>query len=376
MELRNFGGRCGLQVNPVSIGAMRLPEKLDDAVALLRRAIDGGMCYIDTSRGYGDSEIKVGEALKDGYRSKVFLSTKWSPWIMKVDPSDDNSAGCIRRRIEECMRRLQVDYLDFFQVWNITEEEHYQQAIAKGGMVDGIHKAMDEGLVRHTGFTAHAQPELLLRILPEMDWAEIMLVSYNILGAKYAPVLTKARQLGIGTVVMNPMGGGRLSEHSEVFRPLWEASGCHTMPEVSIRYILANMNIDTLVSGISKTADVDSTLAAAKKGPLTRDAVQRIEDFVSGLAPEKLKFCTQCNYCMPCPYEVNIPWIMEGLYQYEVLGFQQSAQLHYQWLEHVPWAPGKRTGACQDCGVCVEKCTQHLDIPQLMRKAKTLLEVE
>ena len=72
----DFGKRSGLKVHPVSIGAMRLPEDDDQAVALLRQAIDAGMIYIDTSRGYADSEIKVGEALKDGYREKVILSTK------------------------------------------------------------------------------------------------------------------------------------------------------------------------------------------------------------------------------------------------------------------------------------------------------------
>jgi predicted aldo/keto reductase-like oxidoreductase len=60
---------------------MRLPQDTDEAVALIRRAIDAGMTYIDTSRGYGDSEIKIGKALKDGYRERVILSTKWSPWI-------------------------------------------------------------------------------------------------------------------------------------------------------------------------------------------------------------------------------------------------------------------------------------------------------
>ena len=71
----DLGQRSKLKVYPVSIGAMRLPEE-DQAISLLRRAIDAGMIYIDTSRGYADSEIKVGKSLKDGYRDKVILSTK------------------------------------------------------------------------------------------------------------------------------------------------------------------------------------------------------------------------------------------------------------------------------------------------------------
>ena len=92
MELRQFGKRSGFEVAPVSIGAMRLPEDCTDAVALIRYAIDSGMCYIDTSRGYGESEFKLGRALKDGYREKVILSSKCSPWIKKVREDDDGSA--------------------------------------------------------------------------------------------------------------------------------------------------------------------------------------------------------------------------------------------------------------------------------------------
>ncbi len=147
MKLHNFGMRCGHKVPKISIGAMRLPKDVDDAVALVRHAIDSGMRYIDTSRGYGESEWIIGQALKDGYRKKVLLSTKWAPWIVKVDQGDDSSSDRVRRRIEESMRRLDVDFLDFYQVWNISSRENYDQAVAKGGMVEGILKAKAEGLV-------------------------------------------------------------------------------------------------------------------------------------------------------------------------------------------------------------------------------------
>jgi predicted aldo/keto reductase-like oxidoreductase len=101
-QLKNFGQRSGQQVTALSIGAMRLPKDTDKAIMLLRRAIDRGLCYIDTSRGYGESELVVGRALKDGYRDKVILSTKWSPWITKIDENDDSSSDCTRRRNELC----------------------------------------------------------------------------------------------------------------------------------------------------------------------------------------------------------------------------------------------------------------------------------
>ena len=91
MLVRPFGKRSGFTVPRANIGGMRLPADTGQAVALVRHAIDSGMKYIDTSRGYGDSEVKIGKALKDGYRQKVILSTKWSPWIKKIEESDDTS---------------------------------------------------------------------------------------------------------------------------------------------------------------------------------------------------------------------------------------------------------------------------------------------
>ena len=214
MEEIKFGLRSGFTVPRASMGTMRLPEDHDEAVALLRHAIDSGMKYIDTSRGYGESEIKIGKALKDGYREKVILSTKWCPWVMKVEESDDTSSDCMRKRIEESMTRLDVDYLDYYQIWNIDSREHYDQAIAKGGMLEGVQKAMSDGLVGHTGFTTHDNVENLLTYIEEVDWCEIILFTYNLLNQTYAPAIEAAHKKGIGTVIMNPVGGGILNNPS------------------------------------------------------------------------------------------------------------------------------------------------------------------
>ena len=125
MNLKSFGKRSGLEVADVSIGAMRLPADAIDAVELIRRAIDSGMKYIDTSRGYGESELILGRALTDGYREKVILSSKCSPWVKKVKDTDDGSANAVRRRIDETILRLGVDYLDFYQIWSVNNPENW-----------------------------------------------------------------------------------------------------------------------------------------------------------------------------------------------------------------------------------------------------------
>lgn len=355
-----LGKRSGFTVNRASIGGMRLPADIDEAVALLRHAIDSGMRYIDTSRGYGDSEIKIGKALKDGYREKVILSTKWSPWITKIDPSDDTSADCMRRRIEESMKRLDVDYLDYYQVWNIDSREHYDQAVARGGMVDGIRKAISDGIVGHTGFTTHDSVEHLLDYVKEVDWCEIILFSFNILNPRYAPAIRAASERGIGTIVMNPVAGGMLNNKSPVLDDVCRRAGVKSAPELGIRFLISHPFVDTAISGISKMSDVDDTIAAVNAGPLPADVLEDISSHLAGIYSRNQAFCTQCRYCMPCTKEIDIPAIMSMIAQYRFWGFTDSARNWYR--DH----KGPKADACVHCGKCEEHCTQHLKIMQEM----------
>ncbi len=361
MDLRKFGNRTGLEVPRVSIGGMRLPRDVDEGVAVIRHAIDSGMRYIDTSRGYGESEFVIGLALQDGYRQRVLLSTKCSPWIQKIQGGDAPTADCVRHRIEESMRRLRVDYLDFYQVWNIDNREHYDQAVARGGMVEGILKAKAEGLVRHTGFTTHEDVPALLTYIQEADWCEVMLMTYNLLTRKYAPTIEAAHKKGIGTIVMNPVGGGKLAENSPVLSELAREVGAASVADMAVRYALANPNIDTILCGIGKTADVDDTLASAAR-PLSAEPLARIDACLAAHAPENTGFCTGCKYCMPCPKGIDIPSMMNLVSDDRVWGLKQAAQRHYRWIR-------PKADACTACGQCEAKCTQKIKISEQMAYA-------
>ena len=357
MNLKAFGKRSGLEVAPVSIGAMRLPEDCVDAVALIRQAIDAGMCYIDTSRGYGESEFKLGRALKDGYREKVILSSKCSPWNKKVRPDDDGSADSVRRRIEETMLRLDVDFLDFYQVWNINNREAWEMATKKGGMVEGIRKAMDEGLVGHTGFTTHDTVDNLLEYLDMADWAEVILCTYNFLNRTYEPVIEKAHAKGLGTIVMNPVGGGRLTGESAVIMELAEQLDVASVPDLAVRYVLSNPNVDTILCGMQQHSDIDATIAAAEQPLLSAEQIETVNAFFAAHSRENVSFCTGCKYCMPCPAGINIPGILGAVYEARFLGLTANAKRAYMGA-----TKDVTPDACTDCGACEEKCTQNLKV--------------
>jgi uncharacterized protein len=363
VKLVPFGQRSGFLVPQANIGAMRLPRDTDEAVALLRHAIDLGMRYIDTSRGYGDSEIKIGKALKDGYRQKVILSTKWSPWVMQVEASDSPSADCIRKRIEESMKRLDVEYLDYYQVWNINSREHYGQAVAKGGMVDGIRKAISEKLVGHTGFTTHDEPDNIIEYVKETDWCEIILFSFNILNQKYEKAIEAAHARGIGTIIMNPHAGGTLGHDSPVLKAIAGQVGARTIPELAVRFLTSNPNVTTVLSGISKMSDVDGTIAAVERGPFSRAGLDRLHAAVAEVSDSNKAFCTACRYCMPCPSEIDIPAIMSMLSLYRFWGLKEPARARYGRLKT------PKADACVRCGQCEKKCTQQLHIMDELESA-------
>lgn len=352
-----FGSRSGIEINPVSIGAMRFPDDVIDSVEMIRHAIDNGLVYIDTSRCYGESEFKLARALKDGYREKVILSTKSSPWVKKIQDSDDGSADSILRRIEESLVRLDVDYLDFYQIWSLFNEENWKMATRKGGMLDGIKKARDMGLVKHIGITTHEKPEDIIKHLPECDWIESILLTYNLMNRAYETVIAKAHELGIATIVMNPCGGGKFAEHSDVLMKIAKALKAVSVPDLAIRYVNSNPNVNTMLCGVGKKQDVNDTIASVEREKFSPKQIEFINKSFDDLSKEK--FCTACNYCMPCPAGINIPNILNLVYEDRVLGFTESVIKRYDGT----------AANCTKCGQCEKKCTQKIKIIQELQTA-------
>lgn len=363
MDYRPFG-QTGLDVSRLSIGAMRLPKDDDEAVTLLRRAIDAGCNYIDTSRGYGDSELKLAKALQDGYRDKVILSTKCSPWIMKED-GYTASADDTRRKIDDSMQRLGVDRLDFYLVWNITNAENFKDATRPDGMVAGIRKAMDEGLIDHIGVTSHAQPDVMRDIIDCGEFETITL-SYHLLNRKEEAHLQRAHERGMGVIAMNPLAGGVLGHGS--------AKLCELLPEsmmpawmLGIKYVLDHPWITTSISGFSRMSDLENTLYAESLTPLSDDQRTRLTDGVAALEQGR-RFCTGCEYCQPCEHGVAISWILQMLPQAELYDLLPATRERYARIK-----PEMRADQCEHCGACESKCTNQIDIMAELERAHALL---
>ena len=216
-------GQTGVEVSALGIGGSHIGGKPteDEAIAIMRAALDGGINFMDNCWDYhaGESEIRMGKALRDGYREKAFLMTK----------IDGRDAGTAEKQINESLARLQTDHLDLLQFHEIIRMEDPEKVFAKGGALEAALKAKAAGKVRFIGFTGHKSPEIHLKMLEVADAhgfrfdtvqmpLNVMDAHYDSFGAKVLPELVKR---GIGVLGMKPLGSGEILKSKTV-----EATEC------------------------------------------------------------------------------------------------------------------------------------------------------
>src|SRR6202167_3996456 len=162
MQYRDLG-RTGEKVSAIGLGGYHLGRHADPAetVRLVRTAIDRGITFMDNCWDYNDgiSEVRMGEALRDGYRQKVFLMTK-------IDGRDKNTAA---RQIEESLGRLQTDTIDLLQFHEVIRLDDPDVIFALGGAIEAVQEAKQAGKIRYVGFTGHKDPSVHLRMFETAD---------------------------------------------------------------------------------------------------------------------------------------------------------------------------------------------------------------
>jgi predicted aldo/keto reductase-like oxidoreductase len=259
-------GRTGEKVSAVGLGGFHIgvPKDEQEAIRLIRSAIDGGITFMDNCWDYhgGNSEVRMGKALQDGYREKVFLMTK-------IDGQTKESAA---RQIEESLKRLQTDHIDLMQFHEIIRRADPDRIFAPGGGMEAVLEAKKAGKIRYIGFTGHKDPDIHLRMLEvarehkfHFDAVQMPL---NVMDAhfrsfehKVLPVLVKEE---IGVLGMKSMGSGIILQ-SKTARPI-----------ECLHYAL-NLPTSVVITGIDRTAILDQALEAARTfKPLSKEAVSAL----------------------------------------------------------------------------------------------------
>ena len=373
MRYRKFGN-TGIDISVLGFGAMRLPSEnkggktvfdYEESARMMLRAYESGVNYFDTAPGYcgGESEIIVGRALKN-IRDKVYISTKYSV--------GSDSGGDCRKGLEKSLTQLDTDYIDFYHMWGIDLDTFNSKVTAPNGPLAEVRKAKEEGLIRHISFSFHDDADNLMKIAESKEF-ETVLVQYNLLDRSNEKAITKARELGLGIVAMGPVGGGRLGEESEKIRAMLPKR-VRSNPEIALRFVLTNPNIHCALSGMSTMAQVEENCLTASKDEILSEAeIRTINATVSEIRKLAELYCTECEYCMPCPEGVNIPLCFRLMNFHKVYEITNYARTEYATIGKFDWMPGKDASFCTECGACESKCPQKLAIREQLRETHSAL---
>jgi len=375
MQYRRFG-KLDWEVSVLGFGAMRLPlvdketGKVDEPEAkrMMRYAVDHGVNYIDTAYPYheGQSEVIVGNTLKDGYREKVKVATKLPVWLVEDEAGFD-------RHLNEQLERLQIEKIDFYLLHGLNSLSWPK--VRDMGVIRWAEGAMADGRFDYLSFSFHDNFETFKQIVDDYDNWAMAQVQYNYMDVDYQAGrrgVEYAANKGLAVVVMEPLRGGWLAKAPGPVAEVWEsATQKRSAVEWALLWVWNQPEVSLALSGMSTMEQVVENVAIADRarpGILTAEEltlVDRTREAYKGLAPIP---CTNCRYCMPCSSGVEISSIFQMYNEAMMYENPRAARLAYGELKEE-----QRADQCTECGECMDACPQEMDIPEWLKKAHMFL---
>jgi predicted aldo/keto reductase-like oxidoreductase len=378
MEYRKLG-KTGIKASVLGFGAMRLPTSKpddptsiieDEAIKIIRQAIDGGVNYIDSAYVYhrGQSEILVGKALKDGYREKVSIMTK-NPVRMVEKPEDYD------KFLDEELKRYDTEFIDVY-LFHGLKMESFEEKVKKFDLLERAKNAKKEGKIKHIGFSSHDKQENVIKLIDTGEF-EAILLQHNILDDSYNEAIEHAYKKEVGVCVMGPVAGGRLALEPPSELKQYLTPGKDTFVDLAFKHVWSNPHVSVALSGMGSAEMVKSNLdlANAETITLTPEEKEKTQKICSVYKQLSDLICTQCGYCEPCEQEVNITYILKQLIHWQVYGWD-LAKRYYNMIGKVPFAPGKNATGCIECGDCEDKCPQGIPIIEKLKEAHDILAIK
>jgi hypothetical protein len=346
-------GKTGLEVTVFGFGCIKFPHiPADQAAAALDRAIDLGVNFIDTARGYGDSEVKIGPVLARR-RDQVYIATK----------SGQRRAEGMTRELETSLKNLRTDYLDLYQAHWVCNNDVLDQVLAPGGALEAMRKAKEQGKVRHYGITMHRHHAAIRRAI-ESGLFETIMLAWNPLDEEgVGDLITLAHQHDMGVIIMKPLSGGILVSAPDAPR----LDGLDPVVAGTLRGIALNPHVTTVIPGMVSIQEVEHNHRAITTASAFDEAARRqLFETIAGMKKEMRygQLCLSCGYCLPCSQDIPIPKVFRALYMHQQYPEDQRfmGKELYDSLD-VP------ADACESCRECLQRCPAGIDIPQRMKEA-------
>lgn len=388
MKYRKFGS-TGFKVSALGLGCMRLPTKklmplqvdMPKSIKLIKSAVDKGVNYVDTAWVYhlGASEKIVGSALQDGYRKNVHLVTK-SPLFLV------NKAEDFDKFLNKQLKKMQTDYIDtyLFHAMNKSGLEK----LKKYNLIDKMIEAKKDGKIKYIGFSFHDTLPVFKEIVDFYHW-DVVQIQYNYMDTAIQATtegLKYAAGKGMAVVIMEPLKGGELANPPAEAWEVMERSKIKRSPvDWALQYLWNLPEISVVLSGMSNLQMLNENCDSADRSgvsSLHEEDLNIIDDLIKIYRKKILVPCTSCKYCLPCPSGVNIPQNFAILNNVALEKSNVRKLLHKRDYKKMANSPKKLNKAksngnaslCINCGICLEKCPQEINIPDELKNVHLILK--
>lgn len=328
-------GKTDLTISEFGFGCIPIIRYAkDDAVRVLRHALECGITFFDTANAYRDSEEKMGIAFA-GKRDKVVLASK------TLKRRAEEASG----HLENSLRMLQTDHLDLYQLHQIAQEKDWQEVTGPSGALEALMRAKAAGKVRYVGVTSH-NLQMALKMVRSGLFDTIQF-PFNLIeeGAK-DELIGASREMGMGFICMKPFGGGVIDNAAVAFKYLRDHADVIPIP------------------GFESCEQVDEIISLyAEANAINGQDLRIMENYRSELGK---RFCRRCEYCQPCPQGVMITPAMG----YPIVASRMSPSVAVEFCR----IPMESVPLCTECGGCMERCPYELPVSDILKANYSLYE--
>jgi len=367
----------GEDLSQLGFGCMRFPRKglgidITRAAEMVHASIERGVNYFDTAYMYPGSEDALGRILSGQWREKVNIATKMPCFFVR-------SASDFDKFFNEQLKRLQTDYIDYYMLHSIFDFNYYDK-MRELGIDDWLQKEKDRGRIKNIGFSFHGRSDDFIKIIDAYDWGFCM-IQYNYLDENYQAGVTGLKYAyakHIPVIAMEPLRGGVLAAKlpDAAMREFHAINKERTAAGWALRWLWNQPEVTVVLSGMNNQAQTLENIAAASEAQANIMAEQELEAVkkVTRIMLANIRVnCTGCNYCLPCPANVDIPAAFSRYNEGAIAGkFEARAQ--YMISSGIFAASPQFASQCKKCGKCEKLCPQHIKIMRELHNAEKYLE--
>ncbi|AEF84990.1 aldo/keto reductase [Treponema primitia ZAS-2] len=371
--------KTGNKLSVLGFGSLRFPKKfgttdLQKTEPLVMRAIEGGVNYFDAGYFYFGSEEVLGTIFeRNKIREKVHFATKM-PLVLVRGPEDFD------KFFNKQLERIRSNYIDYYLIHMLPDIESWKN-LCKWGIEDWIREKKRQGAIRSMGFSFHGRQNEFLSLIDAYDW-DFCQIQYNYSDENFQAGVTglkKASAKGMPVMIMEPLLGGKLvgglsPKAVDIFKqanPDWSPAGW------GFRWLWNQKEVTVTLSGMTDISQIEENLKAADTA--APGLLSQADMEVYGRVQEEFKsaykvLCTGCNYCMPCPQQVNIPACFAAYNISYTMGRLTGIQNYIFSNVLVDSKEFGGAGLCIKCGACEKKCSQNIPIIKTLQAVRKRLE--